>query len=96
MKQIKNKNAKSVPSTKFLTDLDYKYNIRERLARVNPVKAKNIKKAVQINTKRSKSTIYRVISAKHGEDISIDVNILIEFSKTFGCTVEDLINPAIL
>ena len=79
--------------TKTMPHLEYRFNIRERLGKVNPIKAKNIKDFVIQKSGRSKVTVYRVINQRLKTDCSIDLNILLAFAEAFNCSIEDLQNP---
>jgi hypothetical protein len=90
MKHIKAQNTKITPKGQNLV---YRFNIRQRLASITPVRSQNIKQFVIQSTGRSKSTLYRVINAKHSEDVLVDVKILLAFAHAFETTVEELQNP---
>lgn len=86
MTQITVKNTKKVPNTHF------KLNIKQRLATVSAIKAKNIKEAVQAKTNKSRSSIYRIINCQHTDSIVLDADVLKAFAKAFDCSIEDLYN----
>lgn len=85
--QINGKKSKTLPNS------HYRFNIKQRLATVDPLKAKNIKDKVVEDTGRSPSTVYRVIRAPKEFDSLADVEVLRAFAKAFNCNIDDLINP---
>ena len=79
--------------TKPKAKISLKYNIKSKLYLMDSERKNEIIRAVVQNSKRSRSTVNRVINVLKNQDVSIDYNILKEFARQFNCTVENLENP---
>jgi hypothetical protein len=94
MKQYMENRTKTRPNIDLeLKPLNYRFNIKERLSKFSPVKVRNIKLAVQRDSQKSSSTVWRTINAQYKQPYRVDLEVLQAFSKTFYCSIEDLQNP---
>lgn len=75
------------------SDIEYKFNINERLMKKNELTRIKIQEAVAKEAKRSVPTVRRYRYIQQDETVTINHAILKAFAKHLNVTIEDLENP---
>ena len=77
---------------KNLSQKKYRYNIREKLANLEPLEKTKTMNFVLRTSKRAYNTIYRHINEPYGGKKHNDYTILSAFAEKLNCTTDELIN----
>lgn len=81
------------PNTAIDTATDYRFNVLERLNRHTPVKRGNIISLVEKKSKKSRSTVKRIIYQTWLDDRDPNYYVLKAFAEVWRIPIEELENP---